>query len=99
MDDKDKNKNMDKEKQEALVTFQDTLDTLPSTISSSISIQMCFICLLHLANEKELQFVPNINEENNQLDRGNFEIQYASENSEFEKDAMKINPIAVLGME
>ena len=81
-----------------LVTFQDTLDTLPSTISSSISIHMCFICLLHLANEKELQFVPN-EDKNNELDRGNFEIQYASENSLFEKEARKINPVVVLGMQ
>merc|ERR1712154_375288 len=46
-----------------LVTFQEALDSLPCNISSSISVHMCFICLLHLANEKELQFVPKIKEE------------------------------------
>eukprot|EP00483_Globobulimina_turgida_P004111 UN04119 len=35
------------------VTFQNALNSLPSSISSSISVQMCFICLLHLANEKK----------------------------------------------
>merc|ERR1711897_33370 len=45
-----------------LVTFQEALDSLPCNISSSISVHMCFICLLHLANEKELQFVPKLKE-------------------------------------
>merc|ERR1712157_356504 len=85
-----------------LVTFQEALDSLPSNISSSISVHMCFICLLHLANEKELQFVPKIKEEASEmnanksqmvLERGNFEIRYANAQSQFEKDAQKINPV------
>merc|ERR1739844_327786 len=67
------------------ITFQAALDSLPSNLSSSISVHMCFICLLHLANEKELQFVPKINESNKQLDRGDFEIEYANDQSAFEK--------------
>merc|ERR1712228_59768 len=85
------------------VTFQQALDSLPCNISSSISVHMCFICLLHLANEKELQFVPKICDEDDDknmiLERGNFEIQYASTQSQFEKDAQKINPVMVLGMQ
>lgn len=94
-------KNNNEEKVDTKVTFQDALDSLPSNISSSISIHMCFICLLHLANEKELQFVPKtVNDEDDKIkiERGNFEIQYASSQSQFEKDAQNINPIMVLGM-
>merc|ERR1712130_143385 len=72
-----------------MVTFQEALDSLPSNISSSISVHMCFICLLHLANEKELQFVPKLKEDANDLktvlERGNFEIQYANQQSQFER--------------
>ncbi len=78
------------------VTFQDTLNSLPINLSSSISVHMCFICLLHLANEKELQFVPNKIEQN--TERGDFNIQYANDQSLFEKDARQINPVMVLGM-
>merc|ERR1712025_51334 len=88
---------------ETKVTFQDSLDSLPANISSAISIQMCFICLLHLANEKELQFVPKgkdgVEEESGmQPVRGDFEIQYADAKSAMEMDASKINPVMVLGM-
>eukprot|EP00483_Globobulimina_turgida_P007708 UN07723 len=81
------------------VTFQNALNSLPSNISSSISVQMCFICLLHLANEKKLQFVPKISgDEKTKTERGNFEIQYADSQSVLEKEAERINPIMVLGM-
>jgi len=97
-DDVEMNVDDEREKMEKSVTFQETLDTLPSSISSAISVHMCFICLLHLANEKELQLVPRISESEQQLERGDFGIQCANENSVFEKEAEKINPIVVLGM-
>eukprot|EP01084_Bolivina_argentea_P252372 423597_1 len=110
------NENEDVDMKEKMVTFQDTLNSLPSSISSAISVHMCFICLLHLANEKELQFVPKEvvvvakkeedagqEEEDNKNgiiphERGNFEIQYANAQSVFEKEAERINPVMVLGM-
>merc|ERR1712013_544116 len=85
------------------VTFQDSLDSLPANISSAISIHMCFICLLHLANEKELQFVPKRiktdGDDGMMPVRGDFEIQYADAESAMEMDATKINPVMVLGMQ
>jgi len=85
-----------KEESEKVVTFQDSLTSLPTNISSAISVQMCFICLLHLANEKELQFVPTVKSEHKAAGRGDFEIQYANENSEFEREAQKTNTIMIL---
>merc|ERR1711933_583951 len=102
-DDIEMNENGDSNNNKQPITFQAALDSLPSNISSSISVHMCFICLLHLANEKELQFVPTIkseddgNTEKMVLDRGDFEIQYANAQSQFEKDAQRINPVMVLG--
>jgi len=81
------------------VTFQDSLASLPANISSAISVQMCFICLLHLANEKELQFVPKEGKtkmDGKVMERGDFEIQYANANSEFEKEAAKTNQVMIL---
>merc|ERR1712172_42455 len=100
------NENNNSNNEQQPITFQAALDSLPSNLSSSISVHMCFICLLHLANEKELQFVPKIKQEEASksemkmvLERGNFEIQYANKQSQFEKDAEKINPVMVLGMQ
>ena len=87
------------EKEQKAVTFQDSLSSLPANISSSISVQMCFICLLHLANERELQFVPREMKEaleGKVIKRGDFEIQYANENSEFEREAQKTNTVMIL---
>merc|ERR1712228_1127609 len=64
-----------------LVTFQEALDSLPCNISSSISVHMCFICLLHLANEEEEE-ENAANKSQMVLERGNFEIQYANSQSQ-----------------
>ena len=43
-------------------TFQDTISSLPSVLPQKsmgdVSVSFCFICLLHLANEKNLTLVP-----------------------------------------
>ena len=78
------------------VTFQDSLSSLPGGISSAVSVQMCFICLLHLANEKELQFVPKEETAGKLAKRGDFEIQYANSNSKFEREAQKTNTVMIL---
>lgn len=89
-------------KESKAVTFQDSLSSLPPNISSSISVQMCFICLLHLANEKELQFVPKTQifmefEGKAPIsERGDFEIEYAHFDSAFERDAQNTNDVMVL---
>jgi len=102
-EDEDVEMNGDGDSNNQPITFQSALDSLPSNLSSCISVHMCFICLLHLANEKELQFVPKLKEDTDDLktvlERGNFEIQYANQQSQFEKDAEKINPVMVLGMQ
>jgi len=80
------------QKGDKAVTFQDSLSSLPANISSAISVQMCFICLLHLANEKELQFVQT----ESKKDKGDFVIQYADANSKFERDANATTSVMIL---
>lgn len=64
-------------------SFQGTMSALkekiPDAAMKNISVPFCFICLLHLCNEKELKLVPKPNMDVNQdkytpFDLGDFEI-------------------------
>lgn len=67
---------------DAAPSFQATISHAATTAASEgngdASVPYCFICLLHLCNEKELELVPGggglVNEDGAQADLGNFSI-------------------------